>query len=35
MDPRKKLDILKGSLESGIIDKEEYQKWEEKKPPHY
>ena len=33
MDPRKKLDILKGSLESGIIDKEEYQKWEEKLEP--
>lgn len=30
MDPRKKLDILKGSLDSGIIDKEEYKKWEGK-----
>lgn len=33
MDPKKKLDILKGSLESGIIDKEEYKKWEEKLEP--
>lgn len=33
MDPKKKLDILKGSLESGVIDKEEYQKWEEKLEP--
>lgn len=30
MDPKKKLDILKGSLESGIIDREEYRKWQEK-----
>ena len=29
-DPKKKLEILKGSLDSGIIDKEEYTKWEEK-----
>ncbi|MBI2659927.1 hypothetical protein HYX07_02100 [Candidatus Woesearchaeota archaeon] len=33
MDPKKKLDILKGSLESGIIDREEYKKWEEKLGP--
>ena len=33
MDPKKKLDILKGSLESGVIDKEEYRKWEEKLEP--
>ncbi len=33
MDPRKKLDVLKGSLESGIIDKEEYEKWKEKLSP--
>ncbi|MBI2656610.1 hypothetical protein HYX03_02640 [Candidatus Woesearchaeota archaeon] len=33
MDPRKKLDVLKGSLESGIIDKEEYEKWKEKLNP--
>ncbi len=33
MDPRKKIDILKGSLESGIIDKEEYNKWKEKLEP--
>ncbi len=32
-DPRKKLNILKGSFESGIIDKEEYQKWKEKLDP--
>ena len=30
MDPKKKLNVLKGSLESGIIDKEEYKKWEQK-----
>lgn len=33
MDRKKKLEILKGSLESGIIDREEYQKWEEKLEP--
>lgn len=32
-DPKKKLDVLKGSLESGIIDKEEYGKWKEKLEP--
>jgi len=32
-DPRKKLDILKGSLESGIIDKEEFDKWKENLEP--
>ena len=32
-DPKKKIDILKGSLESGIIDKEEYDKWKEKLEP--
>ena len=33
MDPRKKLDILKGSFESDVIDKEEYKKWKEKIEP--
>ena len=33
MDTRKKLGILKGSFESGIIDKEEYDKWKEKLEP--
>ena len=33
MDPRKQLEILKGSFESGIIDKEEYEKWKEKLEP--
>lgn len=33
MDPRKKLDVLKGSYESGIIDKEEYDKWKERLEP--
>ena len=33
MDPRKKLDVLKGSLESGIIGKEEYEKQREKIEP--
>lgn len=33
MNPKKKLDILKGSLESGIIDKEEYKRLEEKIEP--
>lgn len=33
MDTRKKIDILKGSLDSGIIDKEEYNKWKEKLEP--
>jgi len=33
MDPKKKLDVLKGSLESGIINKEEYEKWKEKLEP--
>lgn len=32
-EPRKKLEVLKGSLESGIIDKEEYDKWREKLEP--
>jgi hypothetical protein len=33
MEPRKKLDILKGSFESGIIDREEYGKWKDKLEP--
>jgi hypothetical protein len=33
MDPKKKLGILKGSLESGVIDSREYKKWEEKLEP--
>ncbi len=33
MDPRKKIEILKGSFESGILDKEEYDKWKEKLEP--
>jgi len=33
MEPRKKLEILKGSFESGIIEKEEYDKWKEKFEP--
>lgn len=33
MDPKKKLDILKGSFESGILDKEEYYKWKQKLEP--
>ena len=33
MEPRKQLEILKGSFESGIIDKEEYEKWKEKLEP--
>ena len=33
MDPRKKIEILKGSFESGIVDKEEYEKWKEKLEP--
>jgi len=33
MDPRKKLDILESSFQSGIIDKEEYEKWKEKLEP--
>ena len=32
-DPKKKLNILKGSFESGIIDKDEYDKWKEKLEP--
>lgn len=32
-DPKKKLDILKGSFESGIIGREEYEKWKEKLEP--
>jgi len=32
-DPRKKIDILKGSLESGVIGKEEYNKWKDKLEP--
>ena len=34
MDPRKKLDVLKGSLEAGIIGKGEFQKEKEKIEPH-
>jgi len=34
MDPRKKIDILKGSFESGIVDKDEYEKWKEKLEPY-
>ena len=33
MDPRKKLDVLEGSLESGVIDREEYSKSKEKLGP--
>ena len=33
MEPKNKLDILKGSFESGIINKEEYDKWKEKLEP--
>ncbi len=33
MDPRKKIEILKGSFESGIINKEEYEKWKAKLEP--
>lgn len=33
MDPRKKIEMLKGSYESGIISKEEYDKWKEKLEP--
>ena len=33
MDPRKKLDILKGSHESGIIDKDEYERLKQKLEP--
>ncbi|MBI2652997.1 hypothetical protein HYX00_06025 [Candidatus Woesearchaeota archaeon] len=33
MDPRKKFDVLKGSFESGIIEKDEYKKWKEKLEP--
>ena len=32
-DPKKKIGLLKGSFESGIIDKEEYEKWKEKLEP--
>ena len=32
-DPRKRMDVLKGSFESGVIDKEEYEKWKEKLDP--
>ncbi|MBI2650836.1 hypothetical protein HYX04_06030 [Candidatus Woesearchaeota archaeon] len=32
-DLKKKLDILKGSFESGIIEKDEYDKWKEKLEP--
>ena len=34
MDPRKKLDVLKGSLEAGVIEKQEFQKEKEKIEPH-
>ena len=33
-DPRKKLDVLEGSFESGVIDKEEYNKWKDKLEPN-
>jgi hypothetical protein len=33
MDPRKKLETLKGSLESGVIDQKEYDEWEAKLKP--
>lgn len=33
MDPRKKINILKGSFESGIIDREEYEKWKDRLEP--
>ena len=33
MDPRKKLEVLRSSYESGIIDKGEYKKWNEKLAP--
>lgn len=33
MNPRKKMDILKGSLDSGIIEKREYEKTKEKLEP--
>ena len=33
IDPKNKIEILKGSFESGIIDKEEYEKWKEKLEP--
>jgi len=33
IDPKKKLEILRGSFESGIIEKEEYDKWKEKLEP--
>ena len=32
-NPKKKIDILKGSFESGIIEKDEYDKWKEKLEP--
>ena len=32
-NPRKKLEVLKGSLESGVIDRDEYKKLEEKLEP--
>ena len=32
-NPRKKLEVLKGSLESGVLDSDEYQKWKEKLEP--
>ncbi|MBI2542199.1 hypothetical protein HYV80_05815 [Candidatus Woesearchaeota archaeon] len=33
IDSKKKLDILKGSFESEVINKEEYEKWKEKLEP--
>jgi hypothetical protein len=33
MDPKKKIDVLKGSFESGIIDKEEFEKHKAKLEP--
>ncbi len=32
-DPKKKLEVLKGSYESGIISKDEYDEWKEKLEP--
>ncbi|MBS3100708.1 hypothetical protein J4204_01090 [Candidatus Woesearchaeota archaeon] len=33
MDPKKKLEVLEGSFDSGVIGKEEYDKWKEKLEP--
>lgn len=32
-DPRKRMDVLKGSYESGVIGRDEYEKWKEKLDP--